>query len=171
MENNNPSTKDQEQTGTPPVTSTANDQDQGSSVDKDKQAEAYRKQQSRADKAESDKDEMAERLNFLEAQAMIGMRDSAVKEFLSENSNKYPNVSTDDLVRFASSPDDLEDTAKYLQKKHDETKESVLAAAREVPEESITAEQKAKELKELEQSNDPNRFSKFLRLQSLKVRK
>lgn len=171
MDDNNPSNNDQAKTEDTTVTNAANDQDQGLSVDNDKQAEAYRKQQSRADKAESEKDELAQRLDFLETQAMIGMRDNAVKDFLKENGDKYPNVSTEDLVRFATSPDDLEDTAKYLQTKHDKTRESVLAAAREVPEESITAEQKAEELKKLEQSNDPNRFSKFLKLQALKVRK
>lgn len=137
----------------------------------DKQTEAYRQQQARADRAEAERDEVAERLDFLESEAVDRMRDKAIAEFRKENGEKFPDVSSEDLAKFATSPDDLEETAKYLQDKADKFKQDTLANARDVPDDSITQAEFEAEKKKLDESNDPNRFQKWLRLKAKPIRK
>lgn len=136
-----------------------------------KQVEAYRQQQARADKNASEADDLRERTEMLESLAMEQMRDKAVKEFLTEKGKDYPNVTSDDLVRFASGPDDLEEVAKYLEDKAQGVRQSVLDDVRQVPDDSLTEEQAKAELKKLESSNDPHRFGKFMAIQSRIKRK
>ena len=175
MENENPAPNENppnEQGNQPPVN---DDKGKGkgssSKPTVDKQAEAYREQQSRADRAEAERDEVAERLEFLEGEAVERMRDKAIADFRKENGEKYPNVTDEDLVRFATGPDDLEETAKYLQEKHDKIKQDTLASARDVPDDSISQSEFDAEKKKLDESNDPDRFNKWLRLKAKRIRK
>lgn len=140
-------------------------------VEDNKQVEAYRKKQSEVDQGKSELDSMREDVDFLTQVAMEGHRDKLIADFLAEKGKEYPNVTADDLKRFAGSAEELDDTAKYLEGRIKTSSQSLLEEMRNVPEETMTDDEKAKALKNLESSNDPNRFAKFLRIQSIRTRK
>lgn len=172
MDNKNPVPPiDPVHSGEAPVITADKDQDKGlpKNPTDEKQKEAYRQAQSRADKAEAGKNETDERLAFLEGIAGESMKKTMISDFVKEFGSKYPDVSVDDLNELATSPDELESKAKYLQKKVDDLKQSTLASVREVPSDTMSAEEKAKALKELKPSS--HSFADFLRIQSTKLRK
>lgn len=163
-----PSSSEQPQA---PVTTDDKGNGKGSNNQPSKQDEAFREQQSRADRANSENDSLREDVDFLQSFAYEKMRDDAVKDFLKEKGKEFPNVKAEDLKKFVSSPDEMEETAKYLQDKYQEIQQDTLASAREVPDNSITQAEFDKEKKALDESNDPNRFQKWLRLKSKPIRK
>ncbi len=172
MDDKNPvPTNDPAHSGDAPVITADKDQDKGlpKNPNDEKQKEAYRKEQSRADKAEAGKNDTDERLAFLEGIAGESMKKTMISDFVKEFGSKYPDVSVDDLNELATSPDELESKAKYLQKKVTDLKQSTLASVREVPADTMSAEEKAKALKELKPSS--HSFADFLRIQSTKLRK
>lgn len=171
MEDGNPPVTDPTSSDNQSATTVDNDQAQGSTTDKttDKSAEAYRQQQSRADKAQAEASELSQRLEFTESVASEYMRDKMISEFLTENKSKYPDVSDADLKELATSPDDMEAKATFLQKKSEDIKQSTLASVREVPEHTMTEAEKKKALSELKPS--PSSFQDFLRIRQTKVRK
>lgn len=140
-------------------------------VENNKQVEAYRKKQAEADGAKSELDAMREDMDFMSSIVSEQYREKVVGDFLKDNGEKYPNVTADDLKRFAGSVEDMEETAKYLEGRIKGSSQALLEEMRNVPEETLTADEKAKALKNLEASNDPNKFAKFLRLQATKIRK
>lgn len=152
-----------------PGTTENNGEGQGSPGEPNENGkQAYRKIQSRADKAEAENSDLEERLAYLESTANEAARDKIVKEFLDNKGKDYPDVSAEDLARFATSPDDLEETAKYLQSKTEKIRQSTLAAARNVPEESMTAAEKEQALKELKPSRGS--FQDFIRIKTTKLK-
>jgi len=155
----------------PPVTTDDKGKGDGLPVktDAEKQAEAYREQQSRADKAESQLSETDQRLAFLESVAGESMRERMTSEFIAENKDTYPDVTAEDLKELVSSPDDFERVAKHLQKKHEDIRQSTLASVREVPDQSMTEDEKTAEKAKIKPG--PRSFGEFLRIQSTRTRK
>lgn len=133
-----------------------------------KSDKGFREQQSRADRTAAELEAANERLDELENTLLLQQRDGDIKAFIKENGSKYPDVTVEDLDRFALSHDDLEETAKYLQGRHEKIKQDTLANAREVPDDSISDEEYEKEAKKLQESSDPSRFEKWLRLKNRK---
>ena len=170
MEDKNQPNDDPSNSGTPGVN---DDSGQGGSPkpNDDAGAEGYRKQQSRADKAEAERDELAGRVGTLESIAMGTVRDQFVSDFMKEHGTDYPDVTADDLKQFASDPDDMETVAKTLQKKAEDIKQKALADVREVPDNSMTQAEKDKQLAELKKNPGPRSFGDYLRIASTKVRK
>ena len=75
--------------------------------------EDYQKLVSQRDKNFEESKSVAERLDAIEEQKA---RDTYIKEFLSENAEKYSYVEIDDL-EFASTPEEVEALAKRIQDK------------------------------------------------------
>lgn len=146
-----------------------NDQAGSKTPSNDQQHEGYRKQQSRADKAEAENQQLNERLATLEEVAMGSVKEKLVGEFITENKDKYPDVTKEDLADLVNSPDDMEIVAKKLQKKAEDIKERTLANAREVPEITMTEAEKKKALAELKPS--ATSFRDYLKIATTKLRK
>lgn len=131
---------------------------------------AYREQQSRADKATNERDQLNNRVAFLENFAADNMKNQLISGFLKENQTKYPDVTAEDLQKFVNSPDDLEEVAKHLQTKYQDIRQSTLTSVREVPDDSMTEQEKS-DAKSKIKEDDPNRFGKWLSIQSKRTRK
>ena len=135
------------------------------------QPESHRKMQSERDKAKAEKQSFEERLAAMEDRDALAARDSAISSFLKKNGDKYKDVEAEDL-EFATSPDEIEVLAKRSQAKADRIRNEALKSLKEVPEESLTAEEKAKALANLEKEVKPgeSKFGSFLNIQRKKVK-
>lgn len=173
MENEDPKPSNDPSSSDPkdPVTTDPKDPAKGPIEDpkKDPQSEAYRKQQSAKDKALHESDDIHDRLEFLEGIAGESMKEKMVTEFVSEHQKDFPDVSADDLKELVNSPADFEKVAKFLQKKHEDIKQSTLSSVREVPDDSMTADEKQAEIDKIEPSD--NSFGRWLHIASKKTRK
>lgn len=134
------------------------------------QTEAYRKKQSDADKAKGSQDDTNQRIDFLESVVGETLQERMIDDFLKENGETYPDVTAEDLKELVSDPDSFERVAKHLQKKHEDIKQSTLASVREVPDDSMTIDEKKKAKAEIS-TDDPNRFSRWLHIASKPTRK
>ena len=112
-------------------------------------------QQRRQEQSERDRQRQQEengdedRISFLESREMERARDQHVKDFLSENSDKYPNVKADDpLFKYATSKEDVSDIAAQLQNRFKDMQQEALSSVqtddsrRLLTDEEIEAEEK-----------------------------
>lgn len=153
--------------GQPPVNN------QASSDNKPNEAEqARRDQQSKKDRAISEKEELAQQVEFLTAKEAERARDAFVTELVSDKT-KYPNVEpTDPLFKYATSKEEVEQIAKEIQNRYTTLQQNALADVQTEPE-SLTDEQLVEEEKKLEeeaQKTGTSKFGSFLSLQGRRKR-
>lgn len=135
--------------------------------------DATRKLQSHRDKLAAENQELNKRLSALENQFFGQSVQRTLNDFIEGNKEKYPDVEVDDLM-LAEDEAHLEDAAKKAQAKYDRIRNNALQKVREVPEETMTAEEKAQALKALEgdfSEDGQSRFSKYLNITRTKTRK
>jgi hypothetical protein len=136
------------------------------------QPESVRKLQSDRDKAKANEQSLEERLSAVEQRDAIALRDTAIGDFLKENSKDYPDVEADDL-EFATSPEEIKVLADRAQAKADKIRNKAMQDVQQVPETVMTAEEKAEALKTLEETaktTGQSQFGKFLDLQAKQVK-
>lgn len=134
---------------------------------------ARREQQSKKDKVTSQKDELAEQVEFLSAKEAERARDSYVSELVSDKS-KYPNVEANDpLFKYATSKEEVEEIAKDIQNRYTTLQQKALSDVQSEPDQTLTDEQVEEEEKKLEEDavkRDTSRFSDFLNIQARRKR-
>ena len=117
-------------------------------------------------KLQSERDQLRSKVEQLEGFAFEQMREKAVKRFLKENAESYPDVEVEDFA-FAASEEDFEDLAKKAQDRMDRVKNKALKDVQNVPDDSLTDEQADKAIQDLRGSEDKPRgsFGDFLNVQ------
>lgn len=122
---NNPPAEDSN--GKPPEGQPAPKGDASSSnTNIDPAEQARRDQQSKKDQANSALTDKDEQIDFLLSRELERERDSVISNFLSENKEKYPNVTADDL-KYARSEDEVEELAKHLENKYKSMQQKALS--------------------------------------------
>lgn len=123
--------------------------------------QARREQQSKKDRANSEKDDLRETVEFLTSREAERERDNYIVEFLGSSSD-YPDVKSDDpMFKYATSKDDVEEIAKTLQNKYKDMQQKALASVLVEGEQSLTDEQIAEKEAELEKQTQEHGKSTF----------
>lgn len=136
--------------------------DDGSSAKPDPVEQARREQQSKKDKAVSEKSDLEETVEFLSSREAERERDAHVNTFLTENAEKYPNVKPDDpMFKYATSKEDVADIATQLQNKFMDMQQDALRSVQTESEQSLTDEEIAKKEEELEAETEKEGRSTF----------
>lgn len=148
--------------------------DQALSDNKPSDAEnARRDQQSKKDKANSEKDNLTEQIEFLSAKEAERARDAYVSELVT-NKEKYPNVdASDSLFKYATSKEEVEEIAKEIQNRYTTMKQKALSDVQENQPEYLTDEQVSTEESKLEEEaskSGTSKFGNFLNLQARRKR-
>lgn len=164
---------DENNSGTPPAEDSNGKPPEGQPAPKgesessqppvDTAEQARRDQQSKKDKAVSEKDDLRETVDFLSSREAERARDSYVSELLTSEAEKYPNVKADDpLFKYATSKEDVEDIAKQLQNKFlDQQQDALRSVQTEDPDKGLTEEERQAEYDKLEETTKKEGRSTF----------
>ncbi len=156
-----------ENTNQPPVSSTPNSEDLTPAE------KARRELQSQRDKSKSELDEVKGQLDAMTPYVAKMARKEIVNSFLSENGKDYPHVTADDLEFFGvTDADEATAVAKQLETRFKQAEQDALVKVQKTQDLTMTEQEKADALKELESSNAPgkNKFLESLRIRSTKTR-
>lgn len=124
--------------------------------------QARRDQQSKKDKANSENDELRETVDFLSQREAERARDQHVSEFLTSNSDKYPDVKPDDpMFKYATSKEDVEEIATTLQNKYKDMQQNALKSVQFESDNGLTDEEIAANLANLEKETKETGKSTF----------
>lgn len=93
------------------------------------------------------------------------IKNQAISEFLESHSDKFPDVTKDDLM-IATSPDELEALATRTQKRIEEVVQKKLMDVQVTDAPTISPEQAATELKELKDKPQKGGFQRMLQIRS-----
>lgn len=143
-----------------------NGADESKNTGIDPAEQARRDQQSKKDKANADKSDAEERLSALEARESERLRDQHVQDFLSENSDKFPDVKADNpMFKYALSEEDVKSIATDLQDQYKDMQQRALSDVQLESEKLLSDEEIAEKEKELEEEvtkTGRSGFSSFL---------
>jgi len=156
-----------ENTNQPPVSSTPNE------ADLTPAEKARRELQSQRDKSKSELDEVKGQLDAMTPYVAKMARKEIVNSFLSENGKEYPHVTADDLEFFGvTDADEAQAVAKQLETRFKQAEQDALVKVQKTQDLTVSEQEKAEALKELESSNAPgkNKFLESLRIRSIKTR-
>lgn len=135
---------------------------------------AERKLQSARDKARSESKSTEEQLSELQEHVFGKEVREHLTTFLDEKKKDYPDLTVDDLANAESLSDEhLTAEAKRMQGRFDSVRNEALKRVQEVPDETMSEEERTEALTNLEKEPDSpgqSRFSKFLNLQRVKPR-
>ena len=134
--------------------------DDVSSTTVDPAEQARRDQQSQKDKAKAEASDKDEKLDFLLARESERLRNETVDTFLTENKDKYPNVTKEDL-RFANSKDEIKELADHVQNRFKTLQQDALKSVQVQPDKGLSAEEFAEREKQLEEDQSKTGKSQF----------
>lgn len=160
---NKPSGQEENQANNNGSTPPENTPDGSRSKDISPEEQARRAEQSQRDKEAKGEDEsLREDVDYLRAREAERARDSYVSELLTKESEKFPNVKSDDpMFKYATSKEEVEEIATTLQNKFTEMQQDALRSVQTESEESLTDEQIAEKEKELEKEAHESGRSTF----------
>lgn len=177
-ENSTPGTQDNmgdNQTDTSQVSTTDQQAQSGASQDANQSGQSetvslsqedYRNLVSQRDKNFSEKQSLEERVQQIENNQSKGQ---FLDTWLQENTEKYPNVTREDLD-MASSPDDVEAIARFAERKYEDAKQKALEEIQKVDApQTMTKEEFAEREQDLRKQADEGNtdaFDKWIQAQS-----
>lgn len=112
----------------------------------------------------SQRDKNHERSRQTEYQVAVMLQKEDIKEFLSENKEKFPDVKVEDLLD-ADTPEEFERYAGQTQARIDDAAQRRLGDLQRVQTPTLTPQEKAAEMKKLKDNPGSQSFQKFLDLQ------
>lgn len=92
------------------------------------------------------------------------LKKDAVKDFLQEHKDEFPDVTIDDLMA-ANDPEELESIAKNQQKRIEDAVQKKLMDVQKATPPAISPEQKAERMKQLREKPDGGSFQEMLTLE------
>ena len=87
-----------------------------------------------------------------------------IGDFLEKNKEKYPDLTTDDLM-VAGSPEELEAVAIKRQRRYEDVVQEKLLKVQKAEAPVLSPEDRATELKKLKENPGKGSFGRFLELQ------
>lgn len=126
--------------------------------------EDYNNLISQRDRANNDKGELNETVLTLAEEREERIKKEMIGDFLEQNKEKFPDLTTDDLMA-AGSPDELEDLATKRQRRYEDVVQEKLLKVQKTTAPILSPEEKAEELKRLKQNPGSDSFQRALELQ------
>lgn len=116
-------------------------------------------------KLQSQRDKLQNKVSMLESFLEPIAVERAVDSFLSENKDKYPDLTRDDLMNVSDiSPEYLDKEAARLQTRLQEHAQKKILEIENPKVPDMTLDERNAEIDKLRNSKDPNAFQKMLRL-------
>lgn len=116
------------------------------------------------DRANNDNGELNDTVLTLAQEREVRLKTEAINEFLEENKEKYPDLTSDDLMA-ADSPDELEKLAVKRQRRYEDVVQEKLLKVQKTTAPILSPEERAEELKRLKQNPGSSSFQRALELQ------
>jgi hypothetical protein len=145
---------------TPPQSSTPATDDETVTLNK----EDYNNLIAQRDRANNDKGELNETVLTLAEEREERIKKEMIGDFLEQNKDKFPDLTTDDLMA-AGSPDELETLATKRQRRYEDVVQEKLLKVQKTTAPVLSPEERAEELKRLKQNPGSDSFQRALELQ------
>lgn len=116
------------------------------------------------DRATNANGELGETVATLAQEREERAKKELIGEFLESNKEKYPDLTTDDLMS-ASSPEELDDLAAKRQRRYEDIVQEKLLKVQKTSDPILSPEQKAEKLKTLKENPGSSSFQSMLEIQ------
>lgn len=116
------------------------------------------------DRATNAKGELDDTVLTLAQEREVRIKSELIGEFLVENKDKYPDLTSEDLMS-ADSPEELETLAVKRQRRYEDVVQDKLLKVQKAEAPSLSPEDRATALNKLKENPDKGSFGKFLKLQ------
>lgn len=147
-------------TATPPTSTTPATDDETVTLNK----EDYNNLIAQRDRANNDKSELNDTVLTLAEEREERIKKEMIGDFLEQNKDKFPDLTTDDLMA-AGSPDELETLAAKRQRRYEDVVQEKLLKVQKTTAPILSPEERAEELKRLKQNPGSDSFQRALELQ------
>lgn len=117
------------------------------------------------DRANNDKNDLTESVMSIQEQLEANAKRDAINEFLKDNKEKYPDLTSDDLAS-VSSPDDLAAHAERMQRRLEDVVQKRLLDVQKVDQPVVTPEERAEAEKRLKANPSKSSFQDMINLRS-----
>lgn len=124
----------------------------------------YQNLVSARDRANNDKGELSDTVLTLAEEREERIKSEMIGDFLEKNKEKYPDLTTDDLMA-AGSPEELDTLAAKRQRRYEDVVQEKLLKVQKAGAPVLSPEDRAAELKKLKENPDKGSFGRFLELQ------
>lgn len=164
----NPTTDENLPAGTGGDTPAATQPQGGSSATDDQTVtlskEDYSNLIAQRDRANNDKSGLNDTVLTLAQEREERIKSEMIGDFLEQNKEKYPDLTSDDLMT-ADSPEELETLATKRQRRYEDVVQEKLLKVQRTEAPILSPEEKAEELKRLKQNPGSDSFQRALELQ------
>lgn len=116
------------------------------------------------DRANNDNGELNDTVLTLAEEREERIKKEMIGDFLEQNKQKFPDLTSDDLMS-ARSPEELETLAAQRQRRYEDVVQEKLLKVQKTDAPILSPEDRAAELKKLKENPSKGSFGKFLELQ------